>query len=193
MILIHGRGAGAQDILGLGLAITAGLDGIALIAPQAAGNSWYPARFLEPPERNEPALSSALGVIDERVSEAVRSGLPRERIVLAGFSQGACLCLEYAARNPRRYGAVFGLSGALIGPLGAARPAGDLAGTAVYLGCSDADPFIPIEHVRGSAATLERMGAKVTASIFPGMGHTVNEEERAALHERLQAVLGTGV
>ena len=86
MILIHGRGAGAQDILGLGLAITAGLEGIALIAPQAAGNSWYPARFLEPPERNEPALSSALGVIDERVSEAVRSGLPRERIVLAGDS-----------------------------------------------------------------------------------------------------------
>jgi predicted esterase len=182
LILIHGRGASAEDIYPLGEEVAAGVPGVALVAPQAAGNAWYPQRFLAPLAQNEPYLGSALGVVAGLVDEIARAGVAAERIVLVGFSQGACLSLEFAARNPRRYGGVAGLSGALIGPPGSPRaPVGSLDGTPVYLGCSDRDAHIPLASVEESAGILAKLGARVTKSIFPGMGHTVNAEELAAV------------
>ena len=182
LILIHGRGATADDILGLGEEACEGIEGVALLAPQAAGNTWYPQRFLAPLAENEPFLGSALGVVAGLVADIARAGLAPERVMLIGFSQGACLSLEFAARNPRLYGAVVGLSGALIGPPGSPRPKqGSLVGTPVYLGCSDRDAHIPLASVEESAGILAGMGARVTKSIFPGMGHTVNAEELSAV------------
>jgi predicted esterase len=181
LLLIHGRGASAEDIYSLGEEIAAGTPGVALFAPQAAGATWYPNRFLVPLAENEPHLSSALAVISRLMGELTRGGVPFERIVLAGFSQGACLSLEFAARNPRRYGGVLGLSGALIGPPGTPHePKGRLDSTPVYLGCSDRDAHIPLSSVEESAGVLSGLGASVTKAIFPGMGHTVNAEELAA-------------
>lgn len=178
LVLIHGRGATAEDILGLGEEAAEGIQGVALLAPQAAGNTWYPQRFLAPLAQNEPYLGSALGVVAGLMGDVARAGVAFDRIMLIGFSQGACLSLEFAARNPRRYGAAVGLSGALIGPPGSPRPqVGSLAGTPVYLGCSDRDAHIPLSSVEESAGILAGMGARVTKSIFPGMGHTVNAEE----------------
>lgn len=182
LILVHGRGASAEDIYGLGEEVSRGLPGVALLAPQASGNAWYPQRFLAPLALNEPQLSSALGVIGALAAEAAQAGPGYGGVVLLGFSQGACLALEFAARNPRRYGGVVGLSGALIGPPGAPRGLeGSLSGTPVYLGCSDRDAHIPLASVEESAGVLERQGARVTLSIFPGMGHTVNPEELDAV------------
>jgi predicted esterase len=182
LVLIHGRGASAEDIYSLGEEVAEGIPGVALLAPQAAGNAWYPQRFLAPLAQNEPYLGSALGVVAGLVDEIARAGVAAERVVLIGFSQGACLSLEFAARNPRRYGGVAGLSGALIGPPGSPHAAGgSLAGTPVYLGCSDRDAHIPLASVEESAVVLEKLGARVTKSIFAGMGHTVNAEELAAV------------
>jgi predicted esterase len=182
LILVHGRGASAEDIYALGEEVARGVPAMALLAPQASGNAWYPQRFLAPLALNEPQLSSALGVIGGLAAEAAQAGPGYEGVVLLGFSQGACLALEFAARNPRRYGAVVGLSGALIGPPGAPRSLkGSLSGTPVYLGCSDRDAHIPLASVEESAGFLERHGARVTMSIFPGMGHTVNPEELGAV------------
>jgi predicted esterase len=182
LVLIHGRGASAEDIYSLGEEVAEGVPGVALLAPQAAGNAWYPQRFLAPLAQNEPYLGSALGVVAGLVDEIVRAGVAAERVVLIGFSQGACLSLEFAARNPRRYGGVAGLSGALIGPPGSPRAAGgSLAGTPVYLGCSDRDAHIPLASVEESAVVLGKLGARVVKSIFAGMGHTVNAEELAAV------------
>ena len=152
------------------------------MAPQAAGSSWYPYSFLAPMEKNEPGLSSGLARIGEAMAELEAAGIPPERTILLGFSQGACLTLEFAARNARRYGGVVGLSGGLIGPPGTPRDfsgnyAGSFAGTPVFLGCSDRDPHIPRERVDESAAVLEKMGAEVTERIYPAMGHTVNQDE----------------
>ena len=178
LVLIHGRGASAEDIYSLGEEVAVGVPRVALLAPQAANNTWYPQRFLAPLSQNEPHLSSALRVIAGLVGELGRGGIPPERVVLIGFSQGACLSLEYASRNPRRYAGVMGLSGALIGPPGTPRASsGSLAGTPVYLGCSDRDAHIPLSSVEESALVLERQGGSVTKSIFAGMGHTVNEDE----------------
>ncbi|HEY1848909.1 MAG TPA: dienelactone hydrolase family protein [Opitutaceae bacterium] len=189
VILVHGRGAAAEDIYSLGEDVSVGLEGVALLAPEAAGNTWYPQRFLAPLSANEPWLGSALAVLGGLVSEAVQSGVPRERVALIGFSQGACLSLEFAARNPRRYGAVIGLSGALIGPPGVGRDlGGSLDGTPVYLGCGDRDAHIPISSVEESAVILADAGAKVTKSLFVGMGHTVNAEEMAVMQRVVRAL-----
>jgi predicted esterase len=182
LVLLHGRGASAEDIFPLGEEVASGLDGVTLLAPQASGNAWYPQRFLAPIAQNEPYLTSALGVVAALVAELGKAGIGPEKVILAGFSQGACLALEFAARNPRRYGGVAGLSGALIGPPGAVRQlSGNLAGTPVYLGCSDRDFHIPLTSVTESAGVFRTLGAEVTESIFPGMGHTVNSEELAAV------------
>lgn len=181
LILVHGRGSNAEDIYSLGEEIASGLSGVALLAPQAAGNTWYPQRFLAPLEQNEPFLSSALDVIGRLIAGLGQDGLKPQNIVLVGFSQGACLSLEFAARNPRRYGGVIGLSGALIGEPGKARDLkGSLKDTPTYLGCSDRDAHIPLSSVEESAEILARMGAAVTKAIFPGMGHTVNSQELSA-------------
>jgi len=184
MVCVHGRGARAQSIVELADAI--GVPGFALLAPQAADNTWYPNRFLAPIESNEPGISSGMLAIEGALHVATAAGIPAERIVLAGFSQGACLTLEYAARHAQRYGAIFGLSGGLIGPPGTPRDyAGTFAGTPVLLGCSDVDPHIPLERVHETAAVLERLEARVDVRIYPGMGHTVNEDELEAMRELL--------
>jgi predicted esterase len=183
-IFIHGRGASADNILAVARELR--LNDVAFVAPQAAGHTWYPLSFLAPIERNEPWLTSALNMVDGLVTTLEAQGIPSERIAIGGFSQGACLTLEFAARNPRRYAAVIGLSGGLIGPPGTPRRyEGLLTGTPVFLGCSDVDPHIPVERVRESSAVLEQMGAFVDARIYPRMGHTVNDDELAAVRALL--------
>ena len=176
MLMVHGRGARAEDILSL--ASEFDQPGFAYLAPQAAGNTWYPNRFLAPLEENEPWLSSALGFVRNVLDEIINAGIPHERIIVFGFSQGACLTLEFAARNARRYGGVVGLSGALIGPDDTPRDyPGSLAGTPTFLGCSDVDFHVPRERVEESAQVLRRLGADVTERLYPNMDHTVNQEE----------------
>jgi len=176
MILVHGRGGTAEDILRL--AGQLGRDDFCYLAPQAAGRSWYPFRCLAPLEENEPYLSSALRVLDDLFERLTAAGIPAERVFLLGFSQGACLTLEWVARNARRYGGAAGLSGGLIGPPGRDFAFdGSLAGTEVFLGCSDTDPHIPLLRVEETAGVLTELGASVTKRIYPGMGHTVNADE----------------
>lgn len=175
-ILVHGRGANAESILSLAAVLDR--PEIAYLAPQAAGHSWYPYSFLAPVETNEPGLTSALEVISGLLRGLDASGFPPERVVLLGFSQGACLTLEFAARAPRRYGAVIGLSGGLIGPPGGLRAyRGSLASTPVFIGCSDGDPHIPLARVHETAALFRSLGGEVTERIYPGMDHTVNDDE----------------
>jgi predicted esterase len=179
LVLIHGRGASAESILPLGEEI--GGPGVAYLAPQAAGSTWYPRRFLEPLAANEPWLSSALAAVGDVLAQVGEAGVPPERTLLLGFSQGACLATEWAARNARRYGGVVGLSGGLIGPDGTPRDyAGSLDGTPILLGCSDVDPHIPLARVHETAAVLRRLGGAVDARIYPGLGHTVNRDELEA-------------
>ena len=179
-ILVHGRGASAEDILSLSRELRA--TDVAYLAPQAAGHSWYPYSFLSPIPQNEPGITSGLRVIAGLIDEAGRAGVPPERVVLLGFSQGACLSLEFAARHARRYAAIAGLSGGLIGPPATPREyAGALDDTPVFLGCSDVDAHIPLERVRESTEVFRRMGARVDERIYPRMGHTVNQDEIAAV------------
>ena len=188
LILVHGRGASAEDILGLAAELR--LPDVACLAPQAAGHTWYPYSFLSPIEQNEPGISSGLGVIGRLIDDLGGEGLPPGRIGLLGFSQGACLSLEFAARNARRYAGVFALSGGLIGPPGTPRThAGAFDGTPVFLGCSDVDAHIPLERVHESAEVFRRMGAAVDERIYPRMGHTVNSDELAAVRGMLSARL----
>jgi predicted esterase len=184
VILLHGRGASAANILGLAREFQ--VDDVAFLAPQAAGSTWYPYSFLAPISENEPGLGSALRVIGGLVSTLERQQVPPGQIAMIGFSQGACLALEFAARHPRRYAAVAGLSGGLIGPPGSPRDyPGSLEGTPVFLGCSDIDAHIPLERVRESAGVFRRLGASVDERIYPRMGHTVNPDEIDAVRALL--------
>jgi predicted esterase len=186
MILAHGRGASAADIMLLASEFKQ--TGFAYLAPQAAGSAWYPHPFTAPIESNEPYLSSALEVLASLVA-SVEGHVALERVVLLGFSQGACLTLEFAARHARRYGGVVGLSGGLIGPDGTPRDyAGVFLRTPVFLGCSDIDPHIRKDRVIEAGDVFERMGADVDMRLYPGMGHTVNEEEIEAVR-KIQASL----
>lgn len=187
MLMLHGRGATAEDILTLAGELNQ--PGFACLAPQAAGQTWYPNRFLAPLEQNEPWLSSALTVTGNVLAEVIQAGIPVERILLLGFSQGACLALEFAARNPRRYGGVVGLSGGLIGPDNLPRQAsGSLEGTPVFLGCSDNDFHIPAYRVNQAAEFLEQLGGNVTKRLYPSMGHTVNQDEIDSIRRMMQAL-----
>ncbi|HEU5169769.1 MAG TPA: alpha/beta hydrolase [Gemmatimonadales bacterium] len=180
MIMLHGRGATAESILTLADAIHA--PGFAYLAPQAPGGTWYPFSFLAPLDRNEPALSAALATVGALVDSVTAAGLGPERAFLLGFSQGACLALEYAARHARRYGGLVGLSGGLIGPEGTPRDyGGTLDGTPVFLGCSEVDPHVPAERVRETVRVLERLGGRVTMRLYPGTAHAVNEDEIGAV------------
>ena len=175
-ILVHGRNAAASNVLTL--ADDLSLTDVAYLAPEAAGHTWYPYSFLKPLDDNEPGLSSALGVLDGIVGDLGRRGIESHRIALVGFSQGACLTLEYAARHARRYAAIAGLSGAVIGPDGTPRTYdGSMDGTPVFLGCSDVDPHIPLARVRETAAVFRALGAAVDERIYPGMGHLVSPDE----------------
>ena len=176
LVLVHGRGASAEDILSLHRVL--GIMNLAAVAPEAAGNTWYPLSFLAPMESNEPYLGSALRRLGTIVDDLAARGVARERIALLGFSQGACLSLEFVARNPRRYGAVMGICGGLIGPPGTAREyGGSLEGTPVFLGASEPDPHIPIERVLETETVLRGMGAEVELRRYPGMPHAINGDE----------------
>ncbi len=189
MLMIHGRGASAEDILSL--ANEFDQSGFAYLAPQAVGNAWYPNRFLVPLAENEPWLSSALKFVDDVLAEIINAGIPPERVILLGFSQGACLALEFAARNARRYGGIAGLSGALIGPDDTPRDyKGSLAGTPVFLGCSDVDFHVPRERVDQTAEILKRLGGEVTERLYPNMGHTVNQDEIDFVRGMMQGLVG---
>ena len=175
-ILVHGRGASAEDILSLTYELR--VKDVAFLAPQAAGRTWYPYSFLAPIHQNEPGISSGLQVLAGLVDQAGKHGVPKNRIMFMGFSQGACLALEFAARHAERYAAVVGLSGGLIGPPATPRDyGGTMDGTPVFLGCSDIDPHIPLERVHETADVFRRLGASVDERIYPRMGHTVNRDE----------------
>jgi predicted esterase len=188
MILVHGRGATAESILDLANFLRH--ERLAYLAPQASGNTWYPLSFLSPTEMNEPYLSSALQRLRECVAEVAKAGMPTESTFIAGFSQGACLSAEYVARNPHKYGGVFLFSGGLIGPEGSLSGySGSLAGTPVFMGCSDVDPHIPLTRVEETARILRSIGGQVDTRIYPGMGHTINRDELDAAQDILTRAL----
>lgn len=175
VVLVHGRGASAEDILGFAGPLAR--PGVAFLAPQAADDSWYPQRFLAPLAANEPWLSSALRKLASVRAGIAAAGIPDERIVWLGFSQGACLASEFLARNPRRWGGLVAAVGGRIGPPGTSfDEAGDLARTPVYLGCGDPDPHIPWSRVEESAAAFTRQNAEVTLRRYPGFPHSVHPE-----------------
>jgi phospholipase/carboxylesterase len=188
VVMIHGRGASAESILTLAPALEE--EGVAFVAPQAAGGTWYPYGFMSPMERNEPGITSAMHAIGRTLALVADAGIPRARTLLLGFSQGACLATEFAARYAERYAGVAGLSGGLIGPDGTPRNyAGSLDDTPVFLGCSDVDFHIPAERVRETAEVLRRLGGDVTMRLYEGMGHTVNEDEIAHVRAMLTSAL----
>jgi predicted esterase len=187
VILLHGRGGSAGDMLSL--ADHLAVSDVAFLAPQAANHTWYPLSFLQPVEANERWLGSALLHLADLVGTLDAQGLPRDRVMILGFSQGGCLALEFAARNPSRYGGVAGLSAGLIGPPGTTWPKrGDLAGTPVLLGCSDRDPHIPLARVRESETALRALGGCIDARIYAGQGHAINADEIAALRQMIGAL-----
>src|SRR5436190_5969602 len=186
MVLLHGRGATAEDIMTLPAEVER--PGCAYLAPQASGNAWYPNPFTAPLESNEPYLSAALDMVSKLV-ERVEAHVPAQRIILLGFSQGACLTLEWAARNARRYGAIVGLSGGLIGPDDTPRDyPGSFDQTPVFLGCSDVDPYIAKERVLDAAEVFKRMGAGVTVRLYAGLGDVVGAEGIAIVRALGEAV-----
>ncbi|MBL8099568.1 MAG: dienelactone hydrolase family protein [Anaerolineales bacterium] len=188
MILIHGRGANAEDILSLSTHLTH--PSLAYLAPQAEDYTWYPNRFIFPAEKNEPHLSSALGVIDKLVKLIEEKNISSEKIFIGGFSQGACLASEYVIRNPKKYGGLFVFSGGYIGAMNQERePNGDLQNTPIFIGCSDIDPHIPLQRVQETTKLLQAMNAQVTERIYPNMGHTINDEEIELVNEIIQKSL----
>lgn len=189
MILLHGRGATAQSILSLVPELAR--PDFAYLAPQANNNTWYPNSFLYPLAQNEPGLSSGLQAIGELLATIVAAGIPAEKVIIGGFSQGACLSLEFAARHARRYGAIVGFSGGLIGPDTAPRDyPGSLAGTPIFLGCSDVDFHIPKARVQHTTQILTRLGGQVTERLYPNMGHTINQDEIAFVKQLMAGVAG---
>ncbi|MGK7368566.1 MAG: alpha/beta hydrolase [Candidatus Halalkalibacterium sp. M3_1C_030] len=190
MILVHGRGASAESMLLF--AEEFDRDHIHYRAIQADRHTWYPNSFLAPKEQNQPGISSGLQAIFDEITFLNNIGIPTEKIVLLGFSQGACLSSEFAARHPQRYGGVVALSGGLIGPeVKLENYSGSFEGTAIFMGCSDHDPHIPQERVHETADILKALGANVTKKIYPGMGHTVNEDEIAHVKQMLDNFVKT--
>lgn len=176
LVLLHGRGGSADDIISLAGYLD--VADYAIAAPQATNNTWYPQSFLAPPAQNEPWLTAALVVLQQLVQELLEKGIPPDQIYFAGFSQGACLTLEFVARNAMRYGGVVAFTGGLIGDrLYPENYAGDFGGTPIFIGTSNPDPHVPVQRVEESAALLEQMNARVTTKIYPGMGHTINQDE----------------
>jgi len=188
MIMLHGRGASAEDILSLAQEFEQ--PTFAYLAPQAAKQTWYPNRFIAPLASNEPWFSSAIATVAGLLAHVNAAGIPSERTLLLGFSQGACLALEFAARHPQRYGGVIALSGALIENGDKPREyTGSLADTPVFLGCSDVDFHIPKQRVERSATVLQQIDAAVTIRLYPNMGHTVNQDEIDFIKQMTQEVI----
>lgn len=189
MVLVHGRGARARGMLDLGNQV--GREDVALLAPQAARGTWYPQSFLAPVESNQPHLDSALSFLERVLETVVDGGVPLERTILLGFSQGACLSTEFAARNLRRYGGVVALSGGLIGPEGTDFSYdGSVEETPVFVGCGDRDQHIPEERVRETAIAFRDLEADVEERIYEGVGHTVLDDELEYVRELVEEVAG---
>lgn len=188
VILLHGRGGTARDILQL-VNYLDGIDNLHVVAPQAANNAWYPKPFMSLTSINEPHLSDALLVVDELLKQLTDAGMPRSNIFLGGFSQGACLALEYLCRNPQRLGGVFGLAGGLIGPPGSDwNTSGSAEGTPVYIGCAEQDPHIPLSRVHETVEHLQALDCQVTLHTFPGREHRITEAELHAVESMLNAL-----
>ena len=176
MVLLHGRNASPRNILDL--APRLGRPGFSLVAPAAAGNTWYPYSFLEQTARNEPYLTSAIDRLRRVVADVNAAGIPTSRLVLLGFSQGACLAAEYAYRFAEQFGGIVLFSGGLIGPPGTTwQTSRSFRRTPVFLGCSDVDAHVPKSRVDETAETFASMDAEVTERIYPGMGHLVSDDE----------------
>ena len=191
VILLHGRGATAEDILSLSEELDAGR--LAFLAPQSDGYAWYPNSFLEPLAKNESGIRRAFEVIDYLLAQCAAAGIPAERVFVGGFSQGACLSLEYAASHAQRYAGVLGLSGGLIGPDGTPRDyPGSLEGTPVFLGCSDVDPYIPKSRVIETASVLKALGGDVTLRFYTDAPHSVNEDEIEILRHLVRVEEASG-
>jgi len=191
MIMIHGRNAAPANILDIAPVLDR--PEFMYVAPAASGGTWYPLSFMAPREKNEPGISSGLFVIESLVNELIAGGFPPQRIMLLGFSQGACLTSEFSIRHPRRYGGVMVLSGGLIGPPGTTWDdvTTSLDSTPVFLGCSDVDSHIPAERVLESEAVFRRLGATVTRKLYPGMGHTIIPDEISHVQRAMDSVLET--
>jgi predicted esterase len=188
IILIHGRGATAENILLLSDELNQ--PGFIYLAPQAANYTWYPYSFMAPIEENEPGISSGLKVIGNIFQNLETKGISAEKTILLGFSQGACLATEYAARNAKRYGGIVGLSGGLIGPEGTPRDyPGSLEGTPIFMGCSDIDPHIPKERVAETAKIFENLMGEVDLHLYPNMGHTINQDEIDHVKKLMKAIV----
>ncbi|GAA0517733.1 phospholipase/carboxylesterase [Halorubrum aquaticum] len=202
VVLVHGRGATARSIVGFGEEVSPPDGNVALLAPQAAANTWYPNSFLASVDDNEPGRTSGLRAVGDAVERATDAGIDAGRVLVAGFSQGACLASEFVARNPREYGGLAALSGGLIGESidvddyvadavaegGDATPEDALAGTPAFLGCSDVDPHIPEERVHETAEVLEALGGDVETRIYEGMGHGINADETERVSEMVAAL-----
>lgn len=178
LIMVHGRGASAEDILSLADHLP--VKDYALLAPEATGHSWYPYSFLAPPAQNQPWLGSALDLLGTMVDDIVAAGIAKDKIFLLGFSQGACLTLEFAARNAARYGGVAAFTGGLIGDkIYTENYKGNFDGTPVFIGTGDHDPHVPLQRVEATTALLRNMHADVTEKVYPGRPHTILAEEMA--------------
>jgi phospholipase/carboxylesterase len=176
LIMIHGRGASPEDILSLSGNLK--VQNYLLAAPEATGNSWYPKSFLAPQKENEPWLSSALDLVRKTVHQITARGISEKNIYFLGFSQGACLTLEYVARNARRYGGIVAFTGGLIGDqINESLYTGDFEMTPVFFGSSNPDMHVPVQRVHASAGIFRKMGADTTENIYPNMGHTINQDE----------------
>ena len=176
LIMIHGRGADARAILGIASHLN--VQEYALIAPEATNNTWYPYSFMAPPEQNEPWLSSALNLVKAAVGEAIEQGITAENTYFLGFSQGACLALEFVARNAKKFGGIVALTGGLIGDkIDQENYSGNFNGTPIFMGTGNPDPHVPIERVRESAIILEKMNAKVDLKVYEGKAHSVSQDE----------------
>ena len=176
LILLHGRGGSAEDILSLASHLD--VKDFTLLAPQATDNTWYPQSFLAPPLQNEPWLSSALTLLKELLDDVLRKGVPTENIYFSGFSQGACLTLEFVTRNAAKFGGVAAFSGGLIGDkIYGENYKGDFSGTPVFIGTSNPDPHVPVERVYATSNILRDMNAVVTEKVYNNMGHTINQDE----------------
>lgn len=176
LVMLHGRGANAEDILSLATYLK--VSEFTLLAPQATNNSWYPNSFLAPPYTNEPWLSSAISIIDEITEDINGNGIANSNIFYLGFSQGACLTLEYVTRNAQKYGGVVAFTGGLIGDkIYEQHYTGDFESTPVFIGTSDPDPHVPVQRVQDSVKQMRSMNAQVTEKIYKNMGHTINEDE----------------
>ena len=188
MLMLHGRGGTAESILSLAEAFER--PGLTFLAPQAADNSWYPFSFLEPLAKNQLWIDSSLKAVGELIERVESQGIPADKLIILGFSQGACLGLEYAARQGGRFGGVTGLSGGLIGPPGTVFSySSALEGTPVFLGCAENDPHIPRPRLEETASVFESLGAQVALRLYPGADHGINRDEIDSISRMLNSLL----